>query len=1223
MVWTQAKAVAVLAAVDASAQGFFSSLNQQVATCGAIDGPNNFYDMGCYTASSTPVTGLFEIANYVPGNTISYQQSYPQFWGNILSPTKFNATVTPYTCGRACQGYGYKNGHLLNNRCYCSALLPAGARTTYSNGVDTPLCNVACAGDFNQFCGGASTANGVSVSVDPTFPSDADIRSNSASVALGYKYLGCFNLGSQGFRNNRAATNSASQDACRLRCAQEGYPYSAFSSLNSECDCGVSFGPGSYQINRPVDTCESGTPNGVPVAVNPDLQGCYIPPVPGYGNLDAQSRLVSYNCAPQVTFDRNNAVRPLTVSSTGSNNKVNSVLPVRQREVGPFYIRGCSQTDLANVFDSASYVPKGGASSLELCANLCANYEYFGLQNGGVLCGCGNTIRTEPDTDMSVCNRKCASSPRQNCGSGSGPIVYAKGRDTNTLYSSISTTLTLSARATYSCIAGSSSTSASSSAFTTSSADSASSVASASSGTVTSSVAVTSSGAVASSAAGSSSATGSSSAAGMSSGAGTSSAARTSSPAAASSSPASSIPVVVPSSPSTGPNVQTSNPVLQSPTSCGTCAFTASTSPSSTSARPTSAASPAVSSAASPAVSSATSSVGGEVPTTSASAGTPSVMPQPSSITSAAATPSVEPLQTVTIAYPEHTDYAAAADVPVGVGIKSFLDINGTSVDVVVQNEGCYVKQPEPARPFLPPEEAIAGSNYGDPETCAGYCYKRKYDFNGAVDDSCYCGNATAPTGPTRYTQIDCPRPNSPASPRSFMNVLDIAGRSLVQRADNYLQIFRVLNAARVRAVLESDSSTTSSLGGSTSSLALGSSTSGAGVGTTPTPNIGGSSTSVVVLPTLSTASGMFANSSTASGGFANSSTATAGSQGSTSGGPIASLSTPSSILGQSSATAGGPGSSPGGSGPIPPPTIPGGGPGPSSGPNNGGTIITSSSTQYFTVTTGIPGSSQTGPASGGGSLTSMSNGSLGPSQAPSGSASGTLPSGSAVPSADVFVIGIGPADPRQSGAPGSKARRQSSGFIGNAGVNNPVECSQATQFAIIDGELTSGGQKVSTNPGVAAAPLAVSPAVGLITRTWGIVDDELLWVNAAFAGGQTTFCLDATTRKVFFVTTGAGTEPDGCTLVSLTPLFGKLAVPNPFLVVSDANHDTLIADDCDGLNPDNGLLPAEETLILPPGIYFPGGAPGDQVCRVTSAYWVVGQFTLSPAPTGLPRREL
>lgn len=67
----------------------------------------------------------------------------------------------------------------------------------------------------------------------------------------------------------------------------------------------------------------------------------------------------------------------------------------------------------------------------------------------------------------------------------------------------------------------------------------------------------------------------------------------------------------------------------------------------------------------------------------------------------------------------------------------------------------------------------------------------------------------------------------------------------------------------------------------------------------------------------------------------------------------------------------------------------------------------------------------------------------------------------------------------------------------------------------------------------------------------------------------------------------------------------------------------TLVVTDCEGLNPDNGLLPAEATLVLPPGVYFPGEAPVDQVCRVTSAYWNIGQFTLNPAPTGLSRRRL
>lgn len=60
---------------------------------------------------------------------------------------------------------------------------------------------------------------------------------------------------------------------------------------------------------------------------------------------------------------------------------------------------------------------------------------------------------------------------------------------------------------------------------------------------------------------------------------------------------------------------------------------------------------------------------------------------------------------------------------------------------------------------------------------------------------------------------------------------------------------------------------------------------------------------------------------------------------------------------------------------------------------------------------------------------------------------------------------------------------------------------------------------------------------------------------------------------------------------------------------------------DCPGLRPGRDLLPAEETLILPPGIYFPGSAPPNWLCRVTTEYWTIGQFTVAPAPTGLSRR--
>lgn len=219
------------------------------------------------------------------------------------------------------------------------------------------------------------------------------------------------------------------------------------------------------------------------------------------------------------------------------------------------------------------------------------------------------------------------------------------------------------------------------------------------------------------------------------------------------------------------------------------------------------------------------------------------------------------------------------------------------------------------------------------------------------------------------------------------------------------------------------------------------------------------------------------------------------------------------------------------------------------------GTIITLSSTQYFTVTTGIPGDSQTGPITDTGSMNHIPTGSLG---SPA-SVSNPSPRGSALPSPDVFLIEIGPAEPpSESGAPGPGAiarRQRSSGsgsgeFLMNAGIDNAVDCSRAHRFELVDGELTSGGQKVSTSPGMGSAQrLAVSPQVGSITRTWEIVDGELLWLNASFAGGRAGFCVDHDTLSVFFTTSGAGSEPAGCIPKQLTPMFGKFG--RPVLVIS------------------------------------------------------------------------
>lgn len=58
-----------------------------------------------------------------------------------------------------------------------------------------------------------------------------------------------------------------------------------------------------------------------------------------------------------------------------------------------------------------------GAQNVEACANFCAGYTYFGLENGGE-CYCGNTIDNgaSPVTCQNECYTCCASALSERCG---------------------------------------------------------------------------------------------------------------------------------------------------------------------------------------------------------------------------------------------------------------------------------------------------------------------------------------------------------------------------------------------------------------------------------------------------------------------------------------------------------------------------------------------------------------------------------------------------------------------------------------------------------------------------------------------------------------------------------------------------------------------------------------------------------------------------------------
>lgn len=118
-------------------------------------------------------------------------------------------------------------------------------------------------------------------------------------------------------------------------------------------------------------------------------------------------------------------------------------------------------------------------------------------------------------------------------------------------------------------------------------------------------------------------------------------------------------------------------------------------------------------------------------------------------------------------------------------------------------------------------------------------------------------------------------------------------------------------------------------------------------------------------------------------------------------------------------------------------------------------------------------------------------------------------------------------------------ARAEDAGaFVGGAGPLNPASCSDATQFNLTGGRLTSGGEVVAVDPGVAYMPVHV--ADGAISTTFAVVGGVLHWYNESFSGGEAGFCQDPT-GQFYFTFKDSTNWPTGCTSVSIVVYDGKL----------------------------------------------------------------------------------
>jgi len=414
MGWSTHTGLALLAFLGrVHGQGYLG-LTPSADTCG---GDDNFSFLGCYTA---PADGYFDFAPTAYDSDADLSTAVPGFDPGSIT----GATLTRITCARACRAYGYPIAALQNNECTCGSVLPA---LTTSAG-----CTVPCGGNADDVCGGALAVNFV---VDPTFPDVSDLT--DAVLADSYASLGCYSFGDF-VAGEVIAVDDV--DECFEGCAALGYPllFADASSGGVACQCGASLPPGTYRVDvegladpevcsLPCDgtgSCDTSDPEARccgstgyrALYINPELQGCFTPRIPGFLDSAADTTYECYTIpgsllgptlppagGPIPTDPFEALIRPEVIAVSGGRT---------------YQIYGCF-ADPASVFTSGAFeVVATDIGSLGACAALCdaEGYEFFGVNNG-FRCVCSDAIvTTAPFAELGLCNEPCELAPSQACG---------------------------------------------------------------------------------------------------------------------------------------------------------------------------------------------------------------------------------------------------------------------------------------------------------------------------------------------------------------------------------------------------------------------------------------------------------------------------------------------------------------------------------------------------------------------------------------------------------------------------------------------------------------------------------------------------------------------------------------------------------------------------------------------------------------------------------------
>ncbi|KAF7895090.1 hypothetical protein EAF00_006904 [Botryotinia globosa] len=195
------------------------------------------------TSSAIPTpTGPITVTNLTGYNYLGcYSEATTGRALSGLRPAPPIGGFTIESCQSSCSDFEYF-GMEYSNECYCGTTINAGSVPEESTIPSVNGCNMLCAGDSGEYCGGGSRLN--------MYQFNGTISTLSGPITIinlkGWNYLGCYNESTRGralsgLENPIPGMNN-SVEACSMAC--NGWTYFGV-EYGDECYCGSNMNAGA------------------------------------------------------------------------------------------------------------------------------------------------------------------------------------------------------------------------------------------------------------------------------------------------------------------------------------------------------------------------------------------------------------------------------------------------------------------------------------------------------------------------------------------------------------------------------------------------------------------------------------------------------------------------------------------------------------------------------------------------------------------------------------------------------------------------------------------------------------------------------------------------------------------------------------------------------------------------------------------------------------------